>query len=126
MVTTASAITTTALAAPSTPTTAAPSTTSPSLAAPPTSTAVASPEDAARALYDAWARADRAAADRSAQPAAVGALFARPWRAADGWSFTGCTGAAGSLVCTWQSGDRQLLMRVLNAPATVAEVRFQP
>lgn len=84
-------------------------------------------ENAAQALYDAWTRADRAAAGAVAQPAAVAALFARPWQAGDGWAPAGCTGAAGSLVCTWQRpGDQQVLMRVANAPATVAEVRFQP
>lgn len=97
----------------------------------PTTTAPAlSPEGAARALYEAWTRDDRAAAQRVARPEAVTALFARKWQAAEGWSFSECSGAAGSLICTWQrSGGQQLLFRVPNVtggPVTVAEVRFQP
>lgn len=124
MVTTVPATTTLAMPTSSSPTTVSPSTTSPPPSA--ATTVAASPEDAARALYDAWARADATAAARSAQPAAVSVLFARPWQAGDGWSFAGCNGAAGSLICTWQAGSQELLMRVLNAPGRVAEVRFQP
>jgi hypothetical protein len=93
----------------------------------PPATAASSPEVAAKALYDAWMRSDRAAAARVAQPAAVTTLFGRSWQAGDGWSFGECTGAAGSLVCTWlRPGGQQLMMRVQNSPASVAEVRFQP
>lgn len=91
----------------------------------------ASPEGAARTLFEAWARDDRIAAQRVAQPEAVTTLFARRWQAADGWSFSECSGAAGSLICTWQRpGGQQLLFRVPSAAGggtvTVAEVRFQP
>ena len=114
----------TSTSSPSTSTSVGPSTT---VAARPSTTAAPSPESAAKALYDAWTRGDRAAAGRVAQPAAVTALFARTWQAADGWAFRECTGAAGSLICGWQrTGNQQLLMRVQNAPASVAEVRFQP
>ena len=106
--------------------------TSTTVAARPTTTpAAASPEGVARALFDAWTRDDRAAAQRVAQAPAVSTLFARRWQAADAWSFSECSGAAGSLICTWQrpAGD-QLLFRVPNVtgggPVTVAEVRFQP
>ena len=102
--------------------------TSTTVASRPTTTApVTSPEGTARALYEAWTRDDRAAAQRVAQPAAVTALFARQWQAADGWSFSECSGAAGSLICGWQRpGGQQLLLRVQNvAPVTVTEVRFQ-
>ena len=93
----------------------------------PATTAGVSPESAAKSLYDAWTKGDRAAAANVAQPAAVTALFARPWGAGDGWAFSECTGAAGSFVCTWaRPGGQQVLFRVQNAPATVAEVRFQP
>lgn len=78
-------------------------------------------------LYQAWTRNDRTAAASVAQPAAVAALFARTWSAGDGWRFSECTGAAGSLICTWsRPGSQQVLLRVLNAEARVAEVRFQP
>lgn len=96
-----------------------------------TTTAAPSPEAFAKALYEAWTKADRAAAAKVAEPAAVTAIFARTWQAADGWSFVDCTGAAGSVICTWQRpAGQQLLMRVQNStgggPVTVAEVRFQP
>lgn len=96
-----------------------------------TTTSAPSPEALAKALYEAWTKGDRAAAAKVAQPAAVTAIFARTWQAADGWSFVDCTGAAGSLICTWQRpSGQQLLMRVQNAtggvPVTVAEARFQP
>ena len=98
---------------------------------PTTTPPAASPEGTARALFEAWTRDDRAAAQRVAQQEAVTTLFARRWQAADGWSFSECSGAAGSLICTWQrSGGQQLLFRVPSAAGgggvTVAEVRFQP
>lgn len=107
-------------------TTVAPSTTVTSR--PATTVAGLSPEGAARALYEAWTRGDRAAAATVAQPEAVAALFARRWQAADGWSFAECSGAAGSLICAWQRPSGQLLMRVQNLAGgrPVAEVRFQP
>lgn len=94
---------------------------------PPATASSSSPEAAAKALYQAWATGDRTAAARVAQPAAVTVLFGRAWQATDGWAFSECTGAAGSLVCAWaRTGGQQLMMRVQNAPASVAEVRFQP
>ena len=95
-----------------------------------TTPAAASPEGTARTLFEAWTRDDRAAAQRVAQPEAVTALFARRWQAADSWSFSECSGAAGSLICTWRRpGGQQLLFRVQNVTGgavTVAEIRFQP
>jgi hypothetical protein len=92
----------------------------------PTTVAV-SPESAAKSLFDAWTKGDRAAAARVAEPGAVTALFARTWQAGDGWAFSECNGAAGSTICTWaRPGGQQVLFRVQNAPAMVAEVRFQP
>ena len=90
-----------------------------------------SPEGFAQALYAAWTRDDRAGAEKVAQPQAVADLFARRWQASDGWSFAECSGAAGSLICTWQRpSGQQLLLRVRNVtgglPVTVSEVRFQP
>ncbi len=97
----------------------------------PTTTALASsPEGHAQTLYAAWARGDRAAAAAVAQPQAVDALFARPWRESDGWTFAECSGAAGSVICTWQGRSGQLLFRVQNVtggvPVAVSDVRFQP
>ncbi len=107
-------------------TTLAPSTTVTSR--PATTASPLSPEASARALYDAWTRGDRVAADNVAQPEAVAALFARRWQATDGWSFAECSGAAGSLICAWQRPSGQLLIRVQNVAGgrPVAEVRFQP
>jgi hypothetical protein len=100
-------------------------------ARPTTTSPAASPEGHATALYDAWTRGDQVAAARVAQPEAVTDLFARRWQASDGWSFSECSGAAGSVICTWRRpGGQQLLMRVQNRsgglPVTVSEVRFQP
>ena len=113
-----------------TSTTVAPATTTTVLRST-TTGAAASPEGRARALYAAWTAGDRAAAANSARPEAVTALFARPWQAADGWTFAECTGAAGSVICTWRRpGGQEVLFRVQNAaggaPVTVAEVRFDP
>ena len=103
---------------PATTVTSRPTTTVPSL----------SPEAAATALYEAWTRGDRAAAERVAQPAAVNTLFTRRWQAGEGWSFAECSGAAGSTICTWQRTGGQLMLRVQNATSgrAVAEVRFAP
>jgi len=106
--------------APTTTVTPGPTTTSPA----------SSPEGHAKALFEAWTKGDRAAAEKVAQPEAVTALFARPWQAGDGWSFVQCGGAAGSVICTWQRPVGQLLFRVQNVtggvPVTVSDVRFQP
>ena len=96
-----------------------------------TTVAAASPEGRARALYAAWMAGDRAAAANAARAEAVTALFTRPWQAGDGWTFAECTGAAGSVICTWRRpGGQEVLFRVQNAaggaPVTVAEVRFDP
>lgn len=95
-----------------------------------TTTSVASsPESYAEALYSAWTRGDRAAAEKVAQPEAVTDLFARPWRPGDGWSFAECSGATGSMICTWRRpAGQQLLLRVQTGgrAVIVAEIRFQP
>lgn len=116
---------------PSPTTTAAATVPAPSAPSQPTTTSPASsPEGHAKALYAAWTRADRAAAEGVAQAHAVDALFARPWRQGDGWSFVDCSGAAGSVICTWEGGPGRLLLRVQNVtggvPVAVADVRFQP
>ena len=116
--------TTTSSTVPSSTTSVLPSST---ITSRPATTAAISPESAAKGLFEAWTKGDRAAAARVAQPAAVTTLFARTWQAADRWAFSECTGAAGSSICTWsRPTGQQVLFRVQNAPATVAEVRFQP
>jgi len=97
---------------------------------PTTTSPASSPEGHAKALFDAWTRGDRAAAEKVGAPQAVAALFARPWQPEDAWSFVGCTGAAGSTICTWQRPAGQLMFRVQNVtggvPVMVSDVRFQP
>lgn len=95
---------------------------------PSSTVAASSPEAQARTLFDAWATGDRAAAARVAQAEAVTALFARQWQAADGWAFAECSGAAGSVICTWRRpGGQQLLFRIQTVTGgSVSEVRFQP
>jgi len=126
--TTAEANTTSSTSSSSSTTTVVTSTTA---ARPTTTSPAASPEGHATALYEAWMRADQGAAGRVAQAEAVTALFARRWQAGDGWTFSECTGAAGSLICTWRRpGGQELLLRVRNStgglPITVSEARFQP
>lgn len=82
-------------------------------------------------FYDAWTHDDRAAAMKSGTPDAVDALFAQTWHASDGWTFVGCDGAAGHLICTWsRPGGEQLLFRINNNAGQpfyfVENVRFQP
>lgn len=123
-VTTAVEVTTSSSTTSSSTTTSLPA---PTVTSRPATTASMSPEAAAKAFYEAWTKGDRAAAARVAQPAAITTLFARTWQADDGWAFSECTGAAGSSICTWaRPGGQQILLRVQNAPGTVAEVRFQP
>lgn len=126
----APAVTTALDASTSSSTTSSSSTTVPpvtTVTSRPATTAGISPESAAKALYEAWTKGDRAAAARVAEAAAVTALFGRTWQAGEGWTFSECTGAAGSTICTWaRPGGQQVLLRVQNAPVTVADVRFQP
>jgi len=97
----------------------------------PTTAPPSSPEGHAETLYAAWTRGDVAAAEKVAQPQAVATLFARRWQGSDGWSFAECSGAAGSVICTWKRpSGQQLLVRVQSAagglPVSVSDVRFQP
>lgn len=96
---------------------------------PAATTVPATSESYAEALYVAWTKGDRAAAAKVAQPQAVTDLFARPWQAGEGWSFAECSGAAGSIICTWRRpSGQQVLFRVQTGgrSVTVSEVRFQP
>ena len=59
-------------------------------------TGATTPEDQAKAFYEAWKKGDRAAAAALGQPAAVAAIFARPWSPADGSLRSARTSGAGS------------------------------
>jgi hypothetical protein len=113
---------------PPTPTTGAPSATT---AAP----ACATTEACAQALYAAWMQGDQSAAGLVAAPAAVTKMFSRqyaPIQTNSGpqnpFQFSGCSGAAGSSICTFDGQDQQIQMLVRNStgglPIQVTEVKF--
>ncbi len=114
-------------------------TTTTTTVAPTTTTVVsADPQGYAVALFNAWKAADRAAASRVASPDAVNQMFAVPYQAqsssngpVDPFSFEGCQGAAGSMICTWKAqGVGTIAMRVRNTtgglPVLVVEVQRSP
>jgi hypothetical protein len=81
-------------------------TTAPPVTAPPTtswrpSAPQASPDAAAAALVDAWARADRATASSVATPEAVASLFAVPYPGPGLAIDRGCSTAFPPVVCTF-------------------------
>ena len=74
------------------------------------------PVTAAQEVFSAWEAGDRDQAAKNATPAAVNELFAESFSAADGWSFVGSEGAAGTIFSTWQRSNGNLLrIGVLNA-----------
>lgn len=84
---------------------------------------------AADLVYKAWTKNDRAAAAYEAIPLAVEQLFARTWRASDGWTSAGCGGAAGSFVCEWHRANETLMLEGNDSTGApfyyVNNVRFQ-
>jgi hypothetical protein len=79
--------------------------------APSSSTAIsilATPEEAARCLFDAWIDSDLAAARRCADDIAVDELFARSVGQRS-LTFEGCTEEGQTAQCTW-AGERDLAM----------------
>ena len=86
---------------------------------------------AAKDFYNAWTQNDRTAASKCGTPAAVGAIFARPWQSHDGWSFVECDGFAGGFGCSWNRPSGQQLVLKCNANTGepfffVRDVMFQP
>jgi peptidoglycan hydrolase-like protein with peptidoglycan-binding domain len=67
-------------------------------------------QEASDRLFQAWTRDDRKAAAKNATPAAVSALFTRPWSSYDGWNFDHCEGAAGHFYCTWHYAGGKLVL----------------
>jgi peptidoglycan hydrolase-like protein with peptidoglycan-binding domain len=61
-------------------------------------------------VFAAWTNDDQVGAALNATPGALIALFARPWRAADGWTFGACGGAAGHIFCTWTRTGGKLVL----------------
>ena len=107
----------------------------------PTTTTVAAaptnPEEFAKALYADWQAADRTAAATVASPEAIDQLFRFAYEPlqtnagpTDPYTFEGCEGAAGSIICTWSGeDDAQIVMTVRNTtgglPVLVVEVQRQ-
>jgi murein L,D-transpeptidase YcbB/YkuD len=74
------------------------------------------PQTAAKDVFSAWESNNRDQAAKNATPAAVDQIFAQTFSPAEGWSFEGCQGAAGTIFCTWKrSNGRLLRIGVVNA-----------
>ena len=95
------------------------------------------PEEFAKALYADWQAADRSAAATVASPEAIDQLFRFAYEPlqtnagpTDPYTFQGCEGAAGSIICTWSGEDNaQIVMTVRNTtgglPVLVVQVQRQ-
>ena len=74
------------------------------------------PQTAAQDVFSAWEAGNRARAGKNATPAAVNAIFAENFSSGAGWSFEGCSGAAGHTFCSWKrSNGHELRIGVINA-----------
>jgi peptidoglycan hydrolase-like protein with peptidoglycan-binding domain len=74
------------------------------------------PVTAAKDVFSAWEADNRDQAGKNATPAAVNEIFAQSFSPADGWSFEGSEGAAGTIFSIWKrSNGRLLRIGVLNA-----------
>jgi peptidoglycan hydrolase-like protein with peptidoglycan-binding domain len=71
-------------------------------------------EEAAQLVFGAWELGNPVAAARNASATAVSELFSRSWTAAAGWTFTGSSGALGSVGNTWTSPTGGTLVIVVN------------
>jgi hypothetical protein len=109
--------TTTAPVDPSTPTTTVPLPTT--------------PEGYAQALFTAWQTGNRALANEVASPAAVNQMFSEtyPTGPVNPYTYQGCQGAAGSIVCTWQGNGQVIVVTARNLtgglPVQVESVDFR-
>ena len=73
-------------------------------------------QTAAKDVFSAWQAHNRGQAALNATPVAVNQVFAQSFSAADGWSFEGSDGAAGTIFSIWKrSNGRELRIGVLNA-----------
>ncbi len=74
------------------------------------------PQTAAKDVFSAWEAGNHDQAALNATPAAVNEIFAESFSPADGWSFEGSQGAAGTIFSSWKrSNGRELRIGVLNA-----------
>ena len=70
--------------------------------------------NAAQLVFQAWSQNNQASAAKNATPQAVAQLFAQAW-SPNTWTFAGCSGAAGSVYCSWnRAGGGQLVLRANN------------
>ncbi len=96
------------------------------------------PEQYAQTLYADWKAGNREAAAQVASPEAVGQMFAFDYEplptgggtSVDPYRFSGCEGAAGSVICTYSGEDNaQIVMTVRNTtgglPVLVVQVQRQ-
>jgi peptidoglycan hydrolase-like protein with peptidoglycan-binding domain len=67
------------------------------------------PQTAAKDVFSAWEADNRDQAALNATPTAVSQIFAQSFSAADGWSFQGSQGAAGTITSIWQRSNGHLL-----------------
>jgi peptidoglycan hydrolase-like protein with peptidoglycan-binding domain len=74
------------------------------------------PQTAAKDVFGAWEAHNRDQAAKNATPAAVNQIFAETFSSADGWSFEGSEGAAGTIFSIWKRSNGHLLrIGVINA-----------
>jgi len=74
------------------------------------------PQTAAKNVFSAWEANNRGQAAKNATATAVNQVFAESFSAADGWSFEGSQGAAGTIFSSWKrSNGRELRIGVINA-----------
>jgi hypothetical protein len=91
----------------------------------------ATPEGYAQTLFTAWQNGNRALANEVASPAAVNQMFSQtyPGGPVNPYTYQGCQGAAGSIVCTWQGNGQVIVVTVRDLtgglPIQVVSVDFQ-
>lgn len=69
--------------------------------------------NAAQLVFQAWSENNQTFARKNATPQAVSQLFAQAW-SPNVWTFGGCSGAAGSIYCSWSRPGGQLVLRSNN------------
>ena len=90
----------------------------------PTIAGAASPELAARSLYDAWQAGDRPKALQFSTQRAVDQVFNRPFFALD---FAGCDAEGSGFACSYETESEELKMSITGSADTgytVAEATF--
>ncbi|HZP31576.1 MAG TPA: hypothetical protein VFC99_21665 [Acidimicrobiia bacterium] len=121
-------------ATPTTTTTTVPSTTTTPPNTTPATTGGAlptTPEGYAQTLFAAWQTNNRALAAQVASPTAVNQMFSQTYPSGDTnpYTYQGCQGAAGSVICTWQGNGQVIVVTVRNLtgglPIQVESVEFE-